>query len=144
MAAIDFPNLTPSSRSYSPGEIPAVDFQGQNGAVTRIKYGNRLKDSELTMTFNNLTDDDAFLLWQNFQDVNGDDLNGDWNYIKFKTSTESGMAGIQNASLAAVTGEYRVNRRYRYSEAPQFTNTFPGRTTVTIKLRGYLDGALTA
>ena len=82
MAQINFPDLCPSSRSYSPGSFPIEEFQGQNGAVTAVKFGNRLKDSELTMTFNNISDSDGFLIWDNYTDVMGGlDSNGDWNYI---------------------------------------------------------------
>lgn len=137
MAKVDFPRLCPSSRSYSPGSFPIEEFQGQNGAVTAVKFGNRLKDSELTMTFNNISDADGFLIWKNHADVMGGlDSNGDWNYI----GAENLGGGIVDDSMRAVTTEKRLNRRYRYAEPPQFVSTFPGRCTVTIKLRGYLDG----
>ena len=149
MAKVDFPRLCPSSRSYSPGSFPIEEFQGQNGAVTAVKFGNRLKDSELTMTFNNISDSDGFLIWKNYADVMGGlDSNGDWNYIgvDFNTGLDGTSAnfgaGIVDDSMRAVTTEKRLNRRYRYAEPPQFVSTFPGRCTVTIKLRGYLDGPL--
>ena len=51
-------------------------------------------------------------------------------------------AGIIDDSMRAVTTEKRLNRRYRYAEPPTFVSTFPGRCTVTVSLRGYLDGPL--
>ena len=141
MAAKAFPNLTPSARAYKPGFYPIEEFQGQNGAVTAVKFGNRKADSELTLTFQNITDAEAFLIWTNHQEVNGGlDDHGEWNYIEFPASDTGAMAGIQDPSMRAVTAETRLNRRYRYAEPPQFVSTFPGRCTVTVVLRGYLDG----
>ena len=95
------------------------------------------------MTFQNIADEDAFQIWTNYQDVMGSlDSNGDWNYVEFEKADTGPMAGIKNQSMRAVTGEFRVNRRYRYAEPPQFVSTFPGRCTVTVVLRGYLDGPL--
>ena len=143
MSAIRFPNLEPSARAYRPGSFPIEEFQGQNGAVTAVLFANRKKDSELTMTFQNITDEEAFSIWSNHQEVMGGlDSNGDWNYIEFDKADTGAMAGIKNQPMRAVTGEFKVNRRYRYAEEPQFVSTFPGRCTVTIKLRGYLDGPL--
>jgi hypothetical protein len=149
MAAVRFPNIAPSSRSYNPGSFPIEQFQGQNGAVTAVKFGNRKADSELTMTFQNITDAEAFEIWENHQEVMGGlDSNGDWNYIGVDfdsgldgTSGNFGV-GIANDSMRAVVTEKKLNRRYRYAEPPQFVSTFPGRCTVTVKLRGYLDGPL--
>ena len=96
------------------------------------------------MTFQNITDAEAFTIFTNYQEVMGDlDSNGDWNYVEFEKANTGAMAGIKDASMRGVVGEFRVNRRYRYAEAPQFVSTFPGRCTVTIRLRGYLDGPLT-
>jgi hypothetical protein len=143
MAAISFPDLEPSARSYLPGSYPIEQFEGQNGAVTAVRFGNRKKDSQLTLTFQNITDAEAFEIWENHQEVNGGlDSEGDWNYIKFEKADAGAMAGIKSDSMRAVTGEFKVNRRYRYAEPPQFVSTFPGRCTVTVVLRGYLDGPL--
>ena len=143
MAAVAFPSLEPSARSYKPGAYPIREFQGQNGAVTAVKFGNRKADSELTMTFQNITDAEGSTILANYDSVmNGLDSNGDWNYVEFPSANSGAMAGIQSESMREATAETNVIRRYRYAEAPQFVSTFPGRCTVTVKLRGYLDGAL--
>ena len=145
MAAVSFPDLKPSARTYSPGRVPLQEFTGQNGAVTAVKFGNRLVDSALSLTFQNITDEEAFDIWTNYSTVNGGvDDRGNWNYIEFPREDAGAMAGIQFQSMRAVTGEYRVNRRYRYAitshRSLSEADGFPGRCTVTIKLRGYLDG----
>lgn len=143
MAAVRFPDLQPSSRSFTPGYFPTEEFQAQNGAVTAVRFGNRKADSELSLTFRNISDAEAYAIFDNHQEVNGGlDSNGDWNYIEFEQADAGALAGIKDQSMRAVTGEFKVNRRYRYAEPPKFVSTFPGRCTVTVKLRGYLDGSL--
>ena len=105
MSAIRFPNLEPSSRTYRPGSFPIEEFQGQNGAVTAVKFANRKKDSELTMTFQNITDEEAFSIWSNHQEVmDGLDSNGDWNYIEFEKADAGAMAGIKTPTNACCDG----------------------------------------
>ena len=81
MAAVSFPALVPSSRSYTPGVFPEQQFQAQNGAVVRVRYGNQRYSSSLSLTFANITDANAALILQNFVDVMDDD-----NYAEFTTS----------------------------------------------------------
>lgn len=141
MAAVNFPDLEPSARSYKPGSFPIEQFQGQNGAVTAVKFGNRKADSELTLTFQNITDAQGYEIFENHETVMGGlDSNGDWNYIELPDTDTGAMAGIKDESMRKATAETARVRRYRYAEAPQFISTFPGRCTVTIKLRGFLDG----
>lgn len=146
MAAVNFPNLKPSARSFKPGSFPIEEFQGQNGAVTAVKFGNRKADSELMLTFQNITDAQGYEIFQNHETVMGTVpvVNGksEWNYIEFPSTDTGAMAGIGGAQspMREATAETSGVRRYRYAEPPQFVSTFPGRCTVTIKLRGYLDG----
>ena len=42
---ISFPNIKPTSRSYTPGNYPQVEFVAQNGAKSVIRYGNKKVDA---------------------------------------------------------------------------------------------------
>ena len=42
---INFPAIKPSSRSYTPGRYPQVEFIAQNGAKTVLRYGNKKVDA---------------------------------------------------------------------------------------------------
>lgn len=90
MAAVSFPALVPSSRSYSPGVFPEQQFQAQNGAVVRVRYGNQRYSSSLSLTFANITDANAALILQNFVDVMDDD-----NYAEFTTSNVAAGASTE-------------------------------------------------
>ena len=39
MAQFEPTTLVPSTRSYSPGNYPQVEFEAQNGVKTVIRYG---------------------------------------------------------------------------------------------------------
>ena len=36
-----FPNIKPSSRSYTPGVYPQTEFESQNGAKVVMRYGDK-------------------------------------------------------------------------------------------------------
>jgi len=136
-----FPNLTPSQRVYTPGTFPTNEFEGLNGAVTTIQYGAKPVNSRLQMTFQNITDDEAYLIYDNYIKANGGkDVNTgerDFVYLPYPA-----LAGIYNGNLQSVIGEQNTSKlRYRYANPPQITSVFPGISTVTVELRGYLEGA---
>ena len=51
------------------------------------------------------------------------------------------LAGIGDADLRDTVGETDDNRRYRYANAPQVTSTFPGYSTVVVKLIAMIESA---
>ena len=52
------------------------------------------------------------------------------------------MAGVYSDLRYVMAEKLTLDRlRYRYAEPPKITSTFPGRSTVSVVLRGYLDGA---
>lgn len=142
---VDFvKGISPSRRSYKMPELPVKEFQGLNGAVTAIQYGKKPVDSELTLEFTNISDDKAFEIFENYQAVQGgrNPDNGRRYWVNLsKEFTIGPMAGVLNESLAGVMTEKKGNRRYRYAEPPVITSVFPGVCNVTVKFRGYLDGA---
>jgi hypothetical protein len=132
MPAIAFPDIRPTGRSYSPGRYPQAEFEALNGASTILRYGNRRTRPELSLDFQNITDDNAARILANFdQQMAG----GDW--VTF--STANGLAGA-SPSLAAYMGETISGLRWRYAEPPQVESVLPGRSTVRVRLTGYLDG----
>ena len=67
---IPFPNIKPSSRSYTPGNYPQTEFVAQNGAKTVIRYGNKQVDAKLTLNFTNILDSQAFQILESYRRVN--------------------------------------------------------------------------
>ncbi len=133
MAAVSFPALIPSSRSYTPGVFPEQQFQAQNGAVVRVRYGNQRYSSSLSLTFANITDANAALILQNFVDVMDDD-----NYAEFTTSNVA--AGV-STDLVPWIRETNSLLKWKYAEPPSVTSVKPGLSTVTCEFIGELEGA---
>ena len=132
--AVAFPNLKPSSRSYSAGEYPQTEFQAQNGAMSVVRFGSRRVNSELTLGFQNITDDQAVQILQNYEQVNRV-----WDNVTFTgNDAAAGAGGSLQGYLREVGGS---GLRWRYAEAPSVTSVSPGRSTVQCKFIGVLDGA---
>ena len=93
MAVIrSFPTIKPSSRSYTPGTYPQVEFVAQNGAKTVLRYGNKKVDAKLSLGFTNITDSEANEILVLYEEVNSD-----YDYISFTSA--NALAGVNSSSL---------------------------------------------
>ena len=132
MTAVSFPALVPTSRSYRPGVFPEQQFQAQNGAVVRVRYGNQRYSSSLSLTFANITDSNAALILQNYVDVMDDD-----NYAQF--TTDNVAAGV-STGLVPWIQETNSLLKWKYASPPSVTSVKPGLSTVTCEFIGELEG----
>ena len=132
MAAVAFPALKPTSRSYSPGVYPSAEFKALNGATTRMLFGNRRSDAELQLEFGNISDDNAALILQHYERVVPSD---DW--VGFTSAT--GSAGASSALAAYLQESGGSGLRWRYEGPPDVRSVVPGRSTVQVKFIGQLD-----
>ena len=133
MTAVSFPALVPSSRSYEPGVFPETQFQAQNGAVVRVRYGNQRAGSRLSLTFANITDTNASLILQNYVDV----MSGD-NYAEF---TDSNVAAGATENLRPWIRETNSLLKWKYASPPSVQSVKPGLSTVSCEFIGELEGA---
>tara|TARA_Y100000114_G_C11587004_1_gene243890 strand:+ start:84 stop:506 length:423 start_codon:yes stop_codon:yes gene_type:complete len=133
-----FPNIKPSSRSYTPGVYPQTEFESQNGAKVVMRYGNKQVNAKLNLGFTNITDIQANEILNFYEEVNSD-----YDYILF---TKLGaIAGISDNSLRFKVVEASedgsgLKLRYRFDGPPTVTSVFPGRSNVQCKFVGCLDG----
>ena len=130
MAQFKPTNITPSTRSYSPGEYPQVEFEAQNGVKTVIRYGKNRTGSSLTLGFDNILDSDAAAILQNYEDINSI-----WDEVTF-----SGTNVINGAdsTLQSYFLE-RTELKWRYDGPPEVTSVYPGRSNVQCKFVACLD-----
>ena len=133
MTAVSFPALVPSSRSYTPGVFPEQQFQAQNGAVVRVRYGNQRYSSSLSLTFANIIDSKAALILENYAAVMGDD-----KYVEF--TTDNVAAGV-STGLVPWIQETNSLLKWKYASPPSVTSVKPGLSTVTCEFIGELEGA---
>ena len=134
---VDFPNIKPTSRSYTPGTFPQTEFISQNGAKSIIRYGNKKTDAKLTLSFTNITDSQANEILNTY-----DNVNSDYDYIHFPS--DSSIAGVNNVALRSSFQERDTSGntllRYRFDGPPTVTSVRPGRSNVQCKFVACLDG----
>ena len=133
----NFPSIKPSSRTFTPGRYPQVEFVAQNGAKTVLRYGNKKVDAKLTLGFTNITDSQANEILKKYEEVNSD-----YDFIHFPST--SALAGINNLALRRKFGERDTSGntllRYRFDGPPTVTSVRPGRSNVQCKFVACLDG----
>jgi hypothetical protein len=132
MAGIAFPSLIPSQRSYNPGAFPDVLFTAQNGAVTRLRYGNQRANSALSLSFDNISDFNASLILAHYVQVMGAD-----NWAIF---TASNVAAGADLALVPWITETNSALVWKYSEPPSIDSVKLGLSTVRCQFVGELRG----
>ena len=124
----DFPQVRPTSRSFTTGTYPIKTFQAQNGAEVRIKYGNRMTGKKLNLTYANVQDSVAQAFIDHYISVEGSFQQFDLGAIDgdgFRAGWGGKRAGI---------GAAGQGMKYRYAEEPQIQSVYINRSTVSIKL----------
>ena len=137
MAQITFPvDITPTSRNYSPGEFPQSVFEAQNGAKTVLRYGNKRVNASLSLSFKNVTDNQAAEILANYESINSD-----WDYLDFNGTDV--LKGIEptTSTLKTYVRESNSGLRWRYAKAPSVSSgTYPGVSNVSCSFVACLDG----
>ena len=130
MAQFKPTNVTPSTRSYSPGEYPQVEFEAQNGVKTVIRYGKNRTGSSLSLGFDNILDSDAAAILKNYEDINSI-----WDEVTFSgTNVINGADSTLQSYLIE-----RTELKWRYDGPPEVTSVYPGRSNVQCKFVACLD-----
>lgn len=122
-----YPTLVPSTRNYSSGDYPVKTFTSQSGAESRILYGNRRTGMTLDLQYENVTDANAELFLDHY-----DETKGSYTTFVLPTAVFNGWRGNQNAIDAAISNSWR------YDSPPQVSNVRPGVSSVQVKLVGVL------
>ena len=137
MAQIQFPALVPSGRSFSPGSYPEAVFEAQNGSKSFIRYGNKPVNATLSLSFSNISDDDANSILTAYFDSES-------VAEKYKNISTKALAGIQysplDSALSQRIGQYDTGLRWRFSGPPEYSSVFPGVANVSCSFVACLDG----
>ena len=122
-----FPDLVPSSRTFSPGDFPIKKFNAQNGAEVRILYGSRRVNQVFELSYANISDQEANLFLVDYEDQQGTFKRF---YLSDKTYEGWGLAGSATSELDRGPGTL-----WRYDAPPSIVSVRPGISSVTVKLR---------
>ena len=134
-----FPSIAATSRSLSAGDFPGTTFKAQDGVEVRVQYGNQRTNMELSLSFDNITDANAALIYDHYVNCRG--TLGVFD-VAANSLTQSGNPGFHAGVASGATNRFSATpfgMKYRYAEPPQFNSVKPGRMSATIKLIGVLD-----
>lgn len=113
-----FPSLTPSGRTFTPGDYPHTPFQAYNGLQTRVRHSNVMLSSQLRLTFTALTETDMLSILSHYNGQYG-------TYDSF---------GLPSAVWAGATqADYEISGyQWRYSSSPTVEDVYCDRYTVEL------------
>jgi len=123
-----FPELVPTARSFDPGDWPVRSYRALDGAEVRLLYGSKRTGMTLTLSYDNITDANAELFLNHFNEMQG----------TFKTFVFSSTPGVRKGwtGTPAAIGAEAWGNRWRYSEPPKVVSVRPGRSSVSVSLIG--------
>jgi hypothetical protein len=93
-----------------------------------LLYGSKRTGMTLTLSYDNITDANAELFLNHFNEVQG----------TFMTFTLSGTPGAKKgwAGTPSAIGAQAWGNNWRYSEPPKVVSVRPGRSSVSVSLIG--------
>ena len=136
--SVNFPDIEPTSRNYTPGIYPQTEFVAQNGAKTVIRYGNKKVNAKLSLGFTNITDSQANEILTLYETVNSV-----YDFINFSFQNKNALAGVNTLALRQTISQKNDNGyklRYRFDGPPTLTSVKPGISNVQCKFVACLDG----
>lgn len=121
-----FPTLSPTGRTYTPGDWAQERYKTMSGSETRIRYGDKRTEAKLGLEYKNISDTDAeaFLA----------DYNANYGTFKSFTLPVEVLSGWDGANYVPNTDAMK----YRYEGPPQLKAVRPGISSVTVKLVGVI------
>jgi len=121
MAIADFPALTPSARSWTPGTQPMTAFTSLAGAEVRVLHGSTPIGTQLQLSFSNLQEATANLITAHYLLARGT-----FELFDLPSAVYGGMSGYSNIKPAGSL--------WRYSGAPSVEYVSPGVQNVSVSL----------
>jgi hypothetical protein len=126
--AITFPTIEPTARSFTAPRWPTSGVTTQSGVTTRRLWGSRPSQAQLSLSFDNISDDNAGLIVAAYNSAKG-------------ATTELTLPNVLfNGASAALTGWLNTTStgagmKWFFSEEPPTVESVaPGRSSVRVAL----------
>ena len=116
----NFPNLTPTTRSFSSGFMPVTKHVSLNGYETRVVTGSQIVQQRLEMSFENLATAAGQQIVDHYM---GQD--GEAKTFKLQSATSAGWEEMRD-KWGQLT--------WRYAEPVNTTQEVNGRINVSVRL----------
>ena len=138
---IQFPDIKPSSRSFTAGKYPETTFESLDGTKTYLRFGNQPINATLSLSFSNLHDTNANAILTAYFDSKADPT----NFINL-SAAYGALAGIdynpgENSFLQRIA-KYTSPLKWRFSNPPTVTSTFKGLSNVSCSFVACLDAPI--
>lgn len=130
--AVTFPTIEPTSRSFAAPKWPTSGSTSQSGVTTRRLWGSRPSQAQLSLTFANITDDNAALILAAYHSAKGATTDLTLPDIIFNGAS----ANLTNWLNTFSTG---AGMKWFFSEDPPSVESIaPGRSSVRVNLTAEL------
>ena len=116
-----FPALEPAVRSYDFGLFPLSEEPSISAGIVRFRHGTTATNQELTLSYEYLSDAEATLIRNHFQEQGG-------GYRSFL------LPAIIWAGHSSSTNLAPSNMQWRYIEAPEEEHLKGGYVNITVTL----------
>ena len=127
---MEFPQLAPSSRSFSYGNYPVKNYNAMDGFETRILFGSARFNFTLNLSYDNIADDEAVKFLKHF-----DEQTGTFQTFFIGANEEaSPTAGPKKGTDMDLAEMIPGSGKWRYSEPPSITSVYPGVSSVRVVL----------
>ena len=132
MANVPFPasgDLKPSKREFSLGQYPTKVYRALSGNTVKRSYGNKPHSYQLSLQYENITDDKTLLLINHYNETSG-------GFTRF-TLPPRVFSGMSTGLINTIQKPYNI--RWEYSGPPKVQSVYRGISTVSIELAGEIN-----
>jgi len=132
MANVPFPasdDLKPSKREFSLGQYPTKVYRALSGNTVKRSYGNKPHSYQLSLQYENITDDKTLLLINHYNETSG-------GFTRF-TLPPLVFSGMSTGLIDTIQKPYNIH--WEYSGPPKVQSVYRGISTVSIELAGEIN-----
>lgn len=126
--AITFPSIEPTGRGFTAPRWPTSGITTQSGVTTRRLWGSRPSQARLSLSFDNISDDNAALIVQAYNDAKGATTDLTLPAIIFNGASGNLTGWLSTASTGA-------GMKWFFAEEPPTVESIaPNRSSVRVNL----------
>ena len=126
--AVTFPSIEPTARSFTAPKWQTSGVTSQSGVTTRRLWGSRPSQGQLSLTFANITDDNAALILAAYHSAKGATTDLTLPSIVFNGASSNLTNWLNTSSTGA-------GMKWFFSEdPPSVESVAPGRSSVRVNL----------
>lgn len=130
--AVNFPAITPTSRSFSAPVYPTTVYRSQSGTTTRRLWASSPSNAQLSLSFTNIADADARQLLDCYTNASGS--------VEVLVLPPQLFTGAELAlSIFLSQASTLMSWHFADGSSPKVDSVVPGRSSVTLELIASLD-----